>query len=120
MVSDMQKILYVDKDKVLAEVVREIMQVFGMAVEHVTQTGVRSEAEWEEYSLLIVDWSITGGALAFCDKVLAEGYRGKLLVISSINVSNSTRLKLEQRGIKYLSKPFSVIGLADAVEKVLS
>ena len=116
----MQKILYVDADGELAEVVREVLHLFGWEVEHIAEADENAEVVWEDYRLLIIDWMVPGGVFALSEKVFARGYSGKIMVVSAREVSNSARLKMEQRGLKYMSKPFSVIALSDAVERALS
>ncbi len=115
----MNKILYVDEDKILAGVVESILTTFGYELESINREEALQSVSWDGYKLVIIDWMFDGGALAVLKKIVEQGYKGRLLVTSSRAVSNTERLRLEQEGVMFLAKPFTATALSLGVERAL-
>ena len=116
----MNKILYIDDDNKLCEVAKSILSIFDYEVNVVNSIEKLEGINWQEYKLIIIDWFFTeSGAMSIYEKAMDAGYQQRVMIASSRELGNSQRLIFDQKGITYLSKPFSCISLSAGVEGAL-
>ncbi len=115
----MFKLLYIDDNPEIYEIISEVVQVYGYELDCISEITDTFLNRADEYSLVIIDWHISYGPEKLYSELLSKGYKGKIMITSSRNIGNNQRLRLDQLGIKFLGKPFSVIELADAIEKAI-
>ncbi len=115
----MVRLLYIDENPEIYDVVKEVVQVYGYEVDCISDITGDLIAGIDDYSLIIIDWYIGYGAEKLYSDLLSKRYKGKIMITSSRNIGNNQRLRLDQLKIKFLGKPFSVVELADAIEKAI-
>ena len=113
------KILLIDSDVDMFLIVKDILEVYGYHVDHCAVHEQFDTIDFEQYSLLLVDWIFPQlGGMKIYEQVREKGYAEEVLMMSARTLDNDQRLKFEQQGIMFLAKPFSVTSLTFTVAKI--
>ncbi len=116
------KILLVDDDATVLELVRETLEACGYAIDTVTNSqDALTRVKEGGYSMIILDLllpDMNGFILAQEIKRIEPSLSDRILFISGILFGQSTVDHLGSVGAGFLSKPFQLESLIEAVDKI--
>jgi two-component system alkaline phosphatase synthesis response regulator PhoP len=116
------KILLVDDDATVLDLVRETLEGCGYAIDTATNSqDALSKVKEGGYAMIIVDLllpDMNGFILAQEVKRLNPSLADRILFISGILFGQSTVDHLGSIGAGFLSKPFQLESLIEAVDKI--
>lgn len=118
----MSKILLVDDDATVLDLVRETLEGCGYTIETATNSqDALVKVKDGNYSMIIVDLllpDMNGFILSQEIKRVNPGLADRILFISGILFGQSTVEHLGSIGAGFLSKPFQIDSLIEAVDKI--
>lgn len=117
----MAKILFVEDDQGLAEMVLEWLICERHSIEHISdgQTGL-DYLQYGKYDLAILDWTLPGKTgLDICKQHRANGGTTPVIMLTAKGAENDKELGLDSGADDYLTKPFSVKELSARIRALL-
>jgi DNA-binding response OmpR family regulator len=117
----MAKILFVEDDRGLAEMVLEWLACERHSIEHLTdgQTGL-DYLQYGKYDIAILDWTLPGKTgLDICKEHRSKGGKTPVLMLTAKGTENDKELGLDSGADDYLTKPFSVKELSARIRALL-
>jgi DNA-binding response OmpR family regulator len=117
----MAKILFVEDDASLAEMVVEWLKFEHHAVEWVNEGGGGLERlRFGKYDVAILDWNLPGvSGLDICRQHRAQGGNTPIIMLTAMTTVTNKETGLDSGADDYLTKPFSVKELAARIRAVL-
>jgi len=116
------KILLVDDDETVLELVRETLQGCGYAIDTATNSQeAMARVKQQDYAMIILDLllpDMNGFLLSQEIKRIRPALAERILFISGILFGQSTVEHLGSMGAGFLSKPFRIDSLIEAVDKI--
>jgi DNA-binding response OmpR family regulator len=116
------KILLVDDDETVLELVRETLQGCGYAIDTATNSQEAiARVKQTDYAMIILDLllpDMNGFVLSQEIKNIRPALAERILFISGILFGQSTVEHLGSIGAGFLSKPFRIDSLIEAVDKI--
>lgn len=117
----MAKILFVEDDQGLAEMVLEWLICERHSIEHLTdgQSGL-DYLQYGKYDLAILDWSLPNKTgLEICKQHRETGGTTPVIMLTAKSTENEKELGLDSGADDYLTKPFSVKELSARIRALL-
>ncbi len=117
----MAKILFVEDDNGLAEMVKEWLVCEHHSIEHLAdgQAGL-DYLQYGKYDLAIIDWLLPGrSGVDICKEHRAKGGATPIIMLTAKGAENDKELGLDSGADDYLTKPFSVKELSARIRAVL-
>jgi len=117
----MAKILFVEDDQGLAEMVLEWLVCERHSIEHLTdgQEGL-DYLQYGKYDLAILDWTLPGRTgLDICKEHRANGGTTPVIMLTAKGAETDKELGLDSGADDYLTKPFSVKELSARIRALL-
>lgn len=117
----MAKILFVEDDQGLAEMVLEWLICERHSIEHLTdgQIGL-NYLQYGKYDLAILDWTLPNKTgLDICKQHRANGGTTPVIMLTAKGAENDKELGLDSGADDYLTKPFSVKELSARIRALL-
>jgi DNA-binding response OmpR family regulator len=114
------KILVIEDDSALSEVLRQGLTAEGYEVE-VSADGIQGERQalTNRHDLLILDWMLPGqDGITLVKRLRARGDSRPMIVLTALANVPSRALGLEAEADHYLAKPFSFAGLLPAIRRL--
>lgn len=115
------KILIVEDDAEIAQLVSQALRVEGFLIEHCDLgADALRQASVTPYDLLLLDWTLPDGdGLALCRELRRVGSRTPILMLTARGTVHDRILGLESGADDYLVKPFDVGELVARVRALL-
>lgn len=117
----MAKILFVEDDNGLAEMVVEWLVCEHHSIEHLAdgQRGL-DYLQYGKYDLAIIDWLLPGrNGVDICKEHRAQGGATPIIMLTAKGSEHDKELGLDSGADDYLTKPFSVKELSARIRAVL-
>jgi DNA-binding response OmpR family regulator len=117
----MAKILFVEDDSGLAEMVTEWLSSEHHSIEHLVdgQKGL-DYLQYGKYDLAIIDWNVPGtSGLEICRQHRAQGGSTPIIMLTARGAENDKEVGLDSGADDYLTKPFSVKELSARLRALL-
>jgi len=117
----MAKILFVEDDQGLAEMVLEWLVCERHSIEHLTdgQSGL-DYLQYGKYDIAILDWTLPGKTgLDICRQHRANGGTTPVIMLTAKGGETDKELGLDSGADDYLTKPFSVKELSARIRALL-
>lgn len=117
----MAKILFVEDDSGLAEMVKEWLSCQHHSIEHLVdgQKGL-DYLQYGKYDLAIIDWNVPGtSGLEICKQHRAQGGSTPIIMLTARGAENDKEIGLDSGADDYLTKPFSVKELSARLRALL-
>ena len=117
----MAKILFVEDDHGLAEMVTAWLSSQHHSIEHLAdgQKGL-DYLQYGKYDLAIIDWNVPGtSGLEICKQHRAKGGSTPIIMLTARGAENDKEIGLDSGADDYLTKPFSVKELSARLRALL-
>ncbi len=117
----MAKILFVEDDHGLAEMVTEWLSSQHHSIEHLVdgQKGL-DYLQYGKYDVAIIDWNVPGtSGLDICKQHRAQGGSTPIIMLTARGAENDKETGLDAGADDYLTKPFSVKELSARLRALL-
>ena len=117
----MAKILFVEDDAGLAEMVTTWLTSQHHSIEHIVdgQQGL-NYLQYGKYDLAIIDWNVPGtSGLEICKQHRAKGGSTPIIMLTARGAENDKETGLDSGADDYLTKPFSVKELSARLRALL-
>jgi len=117
----MAKILFVEDDHGLAEMVTAWLSSQHHSIEHLSdgQKGL-DYLQYGKYDLAIIDWNVPGtSGLEICKQHRAQGGSTPIIMLTARGAENDKEVGLDSGADDYLTKPFSVKELSARLRALL-
>lgn len=117
----MAKILFVEDDTDLADMVLEWLKFEHHAVEWVAEGGAGAERlKFGKYDVIVLDWALPGvSGLDICKQYRSEGGTTPIIMLTGMTTVSNKETGLDSGADDYLTKPFSVKELAARIRALL-
>jgi OmpR-family two-component system manganese-sensing response regulator len=115
------KILLVDDDEDLRELITEVLQLDDHLVESVGD-GLTAKAMLlaNQYDVVVLDWDLPGmSGLEVCSGYRAVGGSGKVLLLTGMASESAKSKAIDSGANSYLTKPFSLEDLSGSIRNLL-